>query len=107
MKLFPFFFLFLFSVSLAEPIEIENRLELFADDFLIESISEQVTRHVHQPEPKDVVFTADASWEGNTSGYYTVFRDGDMVKMIYRGWAHQPDKIVKAVAPRICLLRRK
>jgi hypothetical protein len=97
MKLFPLFFLFLFSfsVSLAEPIEIENRLELFADDFLIESISEQVTRHVHQPEPKDVVFTADASWEGNTSGYYTVFRDGDMVKMIYRGWAHQPDKIVK------------
>jgi len=97
MKLFLLFFLFLlsFSVSLAEPIEIENRLELFADDFLIESISEQVTRRVHQPEPKDVVFTADASWEGNTSGYYTVFRDGDMVKMIYRGWAHQPDKIVK------------
>lgn len=83
------------SVAQAEPIDIGNRLEIFADDFLVESISEELTRKVHEPEPKEVVFTADASWEGNTSGYYTVFRDGDLVKMIYRGWAHQPDKIVK------------
>lgn len=82
-------------VAHAEPIDIGNRLELFADDFLISEIGEGVTRKVHQPEPKDVVFTADASWEGNTSGYYTVFRDDDLIKMIYRGWAHQPDKIVK------------
>ncbi|MDF1860589.1 MAG: hypothetical protein P1U87_10260 [Verrucomicrobiales bacterium] len=79
----------------ADPIDIGNRLELFADDYLISEMGEGVTRKVHQPEPKGVVLTADAGWEGNTSGYYTVFRDNDLVKMIYRGWAHQPDKIVK------------
>jgi hypothetical protein len=81
----------------ADPVEIGHRLELFADDYLIESISDGVARHVHQPEPKDVVFTADASWEGNTSGYYTVFQDEDRIRMIYRGWAHQPEKPVRAL----------
>ena len=87
--------LFLFLPVYAEPIDIGDRLELFADDFLISEITGDITRKVHQPEPKEVVLTADASWEGNTSGYYTVFRDDENVKMIYRGWAHEPGKAAK------------
>jgi hypothetical protein len=81
----------------ADPIKIRDRLELFADDFLIESISGDLTQKVHEPTPQNVVFSADATWEGNTSGYYSLFRDGDTIRMIYRGWAHQPEKPVRAL----------
>jgi len=98
MRQLPIFASFaIFTFAQAEPIDIGNRLELFADNFLIAEMAGDVSQKVHQPEPKEVVFTADASWEGNTSGYYTVFRDGDLVKMIYRGWAHQPGETVKQV----------
>lgn len=80
-----------FSTALAEPVKVGDRLELFADDFLVEDLTGDLSRHVHQPEPKEVVFTADAPWEGNTSGYYTLFQDGDLYRMIYRGWAHDPE----------------
>lgn len=86
---------FLANGSAEESVDVGGRLELFADDFLIESLSPGITRKLHRPEPKDVVLTADAPWEGNTSGYYTVFRDGDLVKMIYRGWAHEPSGRVR------------
>lgn len=89
--------MFATSHSLADPVNVGNRLELFADDYLVKSLSGEIKRKVHQPEPKDVVFTADESWEGNTSGYYSVFRDDDRIKLYYRGWAHKPEKIVKAL----------
>jgi len=88
----------------AAPINIGSRLELFADDHLIGKRSSAVTRHVHQPEAKDVVFSADAPWEGNTSGYYTVFRDGDRIRMIYRGWAHEHSKRIRARHPEVTCL---
>lgn len=101
MNLVPFFLLFVSSAVLssigAEPIDIGDRLELFADDFLIESTSGEIAQKVHQPTPHEVVFTADETWEGNTSGYYSLFRDEDTIRMIYRGWAHQPVKPVKAL----------
>jgi len=31
------------------------------------------------------VLTTDQPWEGNTSAYYTIFRDGDLFRMYYRG----------------------
>ncbi len=76
----------------AEPIDIGNRLELFVDDHLIGDIKGDARQQLLRPEPKEVVFVADAPWEGNTSGYYTYFRDGDLYKMIYRGWQHDAQK---------------
>lgn len=72
----------------AEPVDIGNRLELFVDDHLIEETRGDVHRQLIRPEPKDVVFETGEPWEGNTSGYYTVFQDGDLYRMIYRGWQH-------------------
>lgn len=62
-----------------------SRRELFLDDFLIAKL-DGATLKAHQPEPRDVVITCDAPWEGNTSAYYTIFADDDRFRMYYRGW---------------------
>ncbi len=64
--------------------EIGSRRELFVDDFLIAQL-DGAALHAHQPEPRDVVLTCDAPWEGNTSAYYTLFADDDRFRMYYRG----------------------
>ena len=87
-----------------EPIDIGNRLELFADDYLIHETSGEIDFHVHQPKPAEAVFTADAPWEGNTSGYYSLFQDGPKYRMIYRGWQHDPNDIRKVVHPEVVCL---
>ena len=72
----------------AEPIDVDNRLELFVDDHVIGEITGDVQQQLMRPEPKEVVFVADQPWEGNSSGYYTFFQDGGVYRMIYRGWQH-------------------
>ena len=72
----------------AEAINVGNQLELFVDNHLIGGISGDVSQQLLKPEAKEVVFVADEAWEGNTSGYYTYFRDGEIYRMIYRGWQH-------------------
>ena len=44
------------------------------DDFLISSM-EGVELKLHKPEARDVAITCDAPWEGNTSAYFTLFKD--------------------------------
>ena len=63
-------------------------LQKHIDDHLIGEIKGDVRQHLLRPEPKEVVFVANEPWEGNTSGYYTYFQDGDTYRMIYRGWQH-------------------
>ena len=58
--------------------------ELFVDGHVIASMSGGAKQHLHKPEPREVVFITDAPWEGNTSAYYTIFRDGDLFRMYYR-----------------------
>ena len=84
----------------AGPIEIGSRLELFVDDFLIETMTGDVKQHLHRPQPKEVVLTTDAPWEGNTSAYYTIFRDGDRYRMYYRG-SHHSSKTRKTTHPEV------
>jgi hypothetical protein len=82
------------TVFSGEPIDIGSRLELFVDNHLIGEIKGDVHQYLIKPEPKEVVFETGEPWEGNTSGYYTVFQDGDLYRMIYRGWQH--DEKMKA-----------
>ena len=65
-------------------IEIGSRLELFVDDYLIESLN-GADRRLNRPEPQNVVLRLDEPWEGNSSGYVTVFQDGGIYRMYYRG----------------------
>ncbi|MCS7158602.1 MAG: hypothetical protein N0A16_12865 [Blastocatellia bacterium] len=62
---------------------IGSRLELFVDAFLIEKM-EGVTFKLHPPKPAEIVLRFDKPWEGRTSGYVTVFQDGEIFRMYYR-----------------------
>lgn len=68
----------------SEPIDIGSRRELLVDELLIESM-ENVRLQLHSPQPREVAMRFDQPWEGNTSGYPTVMKDGDIYRMIYRG----------------------
>ena len=73
------------AISAAAPLDIGDRRELFLDDHLIESLTGDARQELQYPTPRDVALTTDKPWEGNTSAYFTVFRDGDRVRMYYRG----------------------
>lgn len=71
----------------AEPINVGTHLELFVDDSLIDSFKGAAALRLHEPIPREIALVHDAPWEGNSCGYYTVFQDGDVFRMYYRGSA--------------------
>ena len=73
-----------------EPVDIGRRRQLFVDRYLFGHAS-GVELRLHHPTPREVVLVCDEPWEGNTSGYFTVFRDGDRYRMYYRGSSHEPE----------------
>jgi hypothetical protein len=79
------------SIYLAKikvPLESEklgSRLEPLVDEHLIDRFIGSAKLAVQKPTPREVVLICDAPWEGNTSAYFTIFRDGDKFRMYYRG----------------------
>ena len=69
----------------AAPIDIGSRVEMFVDRFLIDRMSDGASLRLTEPQRREIVLTLDQPWEGPTSAYFTVFRDGDLVRMYYRG----------------------
>jgi hypothetical protein len=67
-----------------EPINIGSRRELFVDDALIEKLS-NARRVLHHPIPRNIALDRTKPWEGNSSGYTTVLKDGELYRMYYRG----------------------
>jgi hypothetical protein len=89
------------SVTTAdEPIEIGSRRELFVDTLLVAGITGDATRKLHQPEPREVVLVTGEPWEGNTCAYYTIFQDGDLYRMYYRG-SHFDEQTKKGAHPEV------
>lgn len=41
---------------------------------------------VNKPEKAGTVMTFDAKWEGNSTNFFTVFKDGDIYRMYYETW---------------------
>lgn len=68
-----------------EILDLGARRELFVDQFLIETMEGDVRLQVQQPTPQEVVLVTGESWEGNTCAYYSIFQDGDLYRMYYRG----------------------
>lgn len=67
-----------------EPLPLENRLELFVDSYLVETLAN--TRLALQPpQPREIVIAYDDAWEGRYCGYVTVFEDAGKYRMYYRG----------------------
>ncbi len=81
--------------SAAEPIDIDSRLELFVDHYLIDQLTGDAKLQLHKPAPQEVVLVTDKPWEGNTCAYYTIFQDGDLYRMYYRG-SHYDEKTRRA-----------
>ena len=87
----------------SEPIDIGSRRELFVDDYLIEKL-EGARLTLHHPQAREVAIRFDQPWEGNTSGYPTLMRDGDLFRMIYRGHRMVWDsgKLLMSHSPVVC-----
>ena len=79
------------------PLDIGSRRELFVDDYLIARMTGAELK-LHKPEPRDVALVCDLPWEGNTSAYYTLFRDKDRFRAYYRG-SHFDEKTKKGTHP--------
>jgi hypothetical protein len=73
------------------------RLHLFVDDSLVET-SRGVALTLHPPEGRQEVFRFDAPWEGGESGYVTVLRDGDVLRLYYRGGGEETTREVTCMA---------
>ncbi len=69
-----------------KPLKIGTNLQLFVDDYLIESMK-GVDLKLHSPQPAGKAIAFDKLWEGNLSAYVTVFQDGKRFRMYYRGTA--------------------
>ena len=80
--------------------DIGQRRELFVDDFLVHRKTGDIELKVHQPRPEEVVLVTDKPWEGNTCAYYTVFQDGDIYRMYYRG-SHYDETTKRAAHPEV------
>jgi len=72
-----------------QALRIGRQWELFVDRYLIDSMEGGIEPRLHSPQTKEVVLVHDEPWEGNTCGYHTIFRDGDICRMYYRGWGHK------------------
>jgi len=68
--------------------DIDSRLELFVDDWLIDKMH-NLSLKLHSPVKQEVAIRFDASWEGPTSTYVTVMKDEDRYRMYYRGSGHE------------------
>ncbi|MCM8785326.1 MAG: hypothetical protein NC899_03665 [Candidatus Omnitrophica bacterium] len=63
---------------------IGSRREVFFDEWLIDKM-EGVNLKLHHPQPEEVVLEYNQPWEGIASAVETVFKDGDIFRMYYRG----------------------
>ncbi len=84
--------------SKAPPVDVGSRLELFVDDYLIDAMN-GVQLKLHEPHSEGTTFKFDQPWEGGTSGYVTMFKDGDRYRMYYRGSSDPSYTIKQTVSP--------
>jgi hypothetical protein len=75
--------------STVKIIDIASRREPFVDDYLIGRMR-GVALQLNRPVPQNVVLNFDRSWEGNCCCYTTVFKDGGLYRMYYRGASYYP-----------------
>ena len=66
------------------PIDLADRLELFADRLLIDRL-ENCTHELNHPVFAGESLRFEKPWEGRFVGYPTVIADGEVVRLYYRG----------------------
>ncbi len=90
-----FLWIFLVPAAYGQPIDIGARRELLVDDYFVAELKGGAEIQLHHPVPKEIAIVHDAPWEGSGTGYHTVFQDGDLYRMYYKGWHLdvRPDKL--------------
>ncbi len=74
----------LFAEEGSSVIQLDSRLELFVDHYLIDTLID--TRLVLQkPRDEGPVLKFDNPWEGDESAYFTIIKDEDTYRLYYRG----------------------
>jgi len=70
-----------------EPVALGTRVEMFVDDWLIDASHSPgtVSLQLTQPVKREIVLVTDKPWEGPDSAYFSVFQDGPLVRLYYRG----------------------
>ncbi|MFW5803237.1 MAG: carbohydrate-binding family 9-like protein [Verrucomicrobiota bacterium] len=82
-------FMFVSAAAVAaDPYPLDDRIEPLLDDGLIDRLKGDAKQRMHRPVPREVVLRTDEPWEGNTCGYFTIFRDDEKYRMYYRGSQH-------------------
>ncbi|OYZ31869.1 MAG: hypothetical protein B7X86_07585 [Sphingobacteriales bacterium 17-39-43] len=79
-------------------IDIGSKRQLFVDNYLIQAISGEAEIELHNPVPGEIVLKHDAPWEGNSSVYHSVFKDGEIYRMYYRGSQIDIDSVAKKIS---------
>jgi hypothetical protein len=71
---------------LADVLDIGSRRELWLDPNLVAERRGEAELRLHAPTLQEIVLRHDQPWEGNASAYHSVFKDGSLYRMYYRGW---------------------
>ena len=72
-----------FAVEPPTALEVSDQLQLFLDEWLIESL-ENVRQVLHSPQPREVVIEADRPYEDGLMYDPVVIKEGDRYRMWYR-----------------------
>ncbi len=73
-------------------LNIGSHLELFIDDYIIDNLGGKAETRLHHPVIKELAIIHDEPWEGNGSGYHSIFKDGNIYRMYYKAWQIKTDK---------------
>jgi len=79
-----------YSYGQSKGIHIGHERQLFADDYIVDKLSGGARYQLHHPQMKEIVLKCDEPWEGSYSNYNSIFQDGDIFRMYYRGWHRGP-----------------
>lgn len=66
--------------------DIGSSLQLFVDDYVIESLHGSAELRLHHPVPREIAIEHGDPWEGSGSSFHSVFQDGDIYRMYYSAW---------------------
>ena len=64
-------------------IDIGSRLELFVDDYLIDSM-DGADLKLHKPVAREIALQHDRPWEGDATWCPVIIKEGDRYRMWYR-----------------------
>ena len=90
-------------------LNIGSRLEVFWDDYMVDTEKTTATKCLHSPVRRECVFHFDKPWEGDGCDYQNILYDDGLYRMYYLGWSmissdrkkHTTDQI------RVCYLESR